>query len=82
MNAHQRRIARRLEQRAFFGTNEPRDPRLHQSGYYQNVEGVMFHAHGHNMSSETLAALGEVVNAAVKATAKLAVSWIPEDEGE
>jgi hypothetical protein len=64
MNAHQRRIARRLQERAFFGTNEAADPTLHQSGYYQNAEGMVFHAHGRNMNQATIEALGELAKAA------------------
>lgn len=65
-NSHQRRIARRLEERAFFGSNEPADPRKFQSGTYTSADGMAFHAHGRNMSEATIKALGELAAAAMK----------------
>lgn len=38
-----------------------------RSGYYQSESGTPFHAHGNNMSDETISTLGEVADAAVKA---------------
>jgi hypothetical protein len=41
-------------------------PGVHHSGYYQNDEGDVFHVLGHNMSDETIHAIGEVAKAARK----------------
>lgn len=41
-------------------------PGVHQSGFYQNDAGQPFHVLGHNMSDETLHAVGEVAKAARK----------------